>query len=688
MLIQFLTVDDFTVKYLPKTNFIAMKTFKHLLFAVALMTNALMAQQVVQPKPPTPQTIKKNKEVLTQLPFGDTTSFTNAERGFIATTPNLVITKPNNAPVWNMEQYNFMNTATAPPSVNPSLWRQERLNNKYGLYKVVDGIYQVRGYDMSNMTIIEGKTGIILVDPLVSAETAKAALDLYYANRPVKPVKAIINTHSHVDHYGGIFGVTTPEDVNSGKVLIYVPQDFLEEAVSENVYAGNAMSRRAQYMYGIFLPKSERGQVGVGLGKGSSTGNVGIMNAVDTSTVIKNTGDVRVIDGLKFIFQMAPHTEAPAEMLFYIDDYKALCSAEDATQVLHNLYTLRGAQVRSSQSWWQAINQTIDLFGKDMQVVFASHHWPTWGNEEAKKFLRSQRDLYKYLHDQVLNLANKGYTMIEIGEKMKLPKSLDQKWYNRGYYGSVNHDSKAVYQYYLGFYSGNPADLYQLPPREAAIKNVEYMGEPAKIIEKARKDFAKGNYRWVAQVMNQVVYADSSNVEAKNLEADALEQLGYQTENATWRNNFLMGAYELRNGVKKGLKSSTVSPATLAGMTVDMLFDMMGIQLNAAKADSVNYTFNYVVNDGNPSTPDNYILYLTNSVLIYEDDKQAPSPDATITMERSTWNNILAGGSTFEAEISSGKVVVSNGEKGKEKFLNMISMQESFPLMFNIVTPR
>ncbi len=666
-----------------------MKTIKHLLFGALLISEVVVAQQTnINPKPPTPQTIKMNREVLTQLPFSDTTSFTNAERGFIATTPNLVITKPDNSPVWNMAQYNFINSPTAPLTVNPSLWRQERLNNKYGLYKVVDSIYQVRGYDMSNMTIIEGKTGIILVDPLVSAETAKAALDLYYANRPKTPVKAIINTHSHVDHYGGIFGVTTPEDVNSGKVLIYVPQDFLEEAVSENVYAGNAMSRRAQYMYGIFLDKSSKGQVGVGLGKGSSTGNVGILNALNDSTIIKNTGEKHIIDGLEFIFQMAPHTEAPAEMLFYIPKYKALCSAEDATQVLHNLYTLRGAQVRSSQSWWQAINETLNLFGSDLTVVFASHHWPTWGNSEVNTFLKSQRDLYKYLHDQVLNLANKGYTMIEIGEKMKLPQSLDQQWYNRGYYGSVNHDSKAVYQYYLGFYSGNPADLYQLIPRDAAIKNVEYMGGPKAIIARAKKDFEKGNYRWVAQVMNQVVYADSSNATARNLEADALEQLGYQTENATWRNNFLMGAYELRNGVRKGAKSSTVSPATIAGMTVDMLFDLMGIQLNATKANAKNYTFNYIVNDGNPSTPDNYILYLTNSVLIYEDSKQAPSPDATITMDRAIWNDILVGKTTFEAEIKNGKVTVSNGAIGKTKFLDMLSMQESFPLMFNIVTPR
>ncbi|MFN3850638.1 MAG: alkyl/aryl-sulfatase [Spirosomataceae bacterium] len=641
------------------------------------------------PKPPSPQTIIKNKEVLNQLPFSDTMSFVNARRGFIATTPDLNITRPDGMPVWNMAQYNFMNTPTAPYTVNPSLWRQERLNNMYGLFKVVDGIYQVRGYDMSNMTIIEGNTGLILVDPLVSEETARAALKLYHDNVDSKrEVRAIINTHSHVDHYGGIFGVTTRSNIESGKVLLYVPQNFLEEAVSENVYAGNAMSRRAQYMYGIFLKKDSKGQVGVGLGKGSSTGNVGIMDAANDSTIIKNTGEVHKIDGLDFVFQMAPHTEAPAEMLFYIPKYKALCSAEDATHVLHNLYTLRGAQVRSSQSWWQAVNETINLFGDSLQVVFASHHWPTWGNQASNRFLKNQRDLYKYLHDQVLNLANKGYTMIEIGEMMKLPKSLDQEWYNRGYYGSVNHDSKAVYQYYLGFYTGNPADLYQLTPRDAAIKFVEYMGGPAAVIEKAKKDFVKGHYRWVAQVMNQVVYADSSNMQARYLEADALEQLGYQTENATWRNNFLMGAYELRNGVNKKLKSSTVSPATIAGMTVDMLFDLMGIQLNATKADGKNYTFNYVVDDQNPETPDNYILYLTNSVLIYEDNKQAKSPDATITMKRTTWNDILVGKTTFVKEIDNGNVKISNGSAGVAKFLDLLNMQETFDLMFNIVTPR
>lgn len=668
------------------------KLLTKLLLIALLSPYVLLAQTPQKPKPATKITALKNKLILAELPFKDTTSFTNAERGFIATTPNLIIKKPDGNTAWNMQQYNFINSPIAPNTVNPSLWRQERLNNKYGLFEVVkNGIYQIRGYDMSNMTIIEGNTGLIIIDPLVSEETARAGLELYYNKRyqrpqaPQKPVKAVIFTHSHVDHYGGILGVTTDKDVKDGTVKIYAPQSFLEEAVSENVYAGTAMSRRAQYMYGIFLKKDTTGQVGVGLGKGSSTGNVGLIAPPD-STIISHTGERRVIDGLEFVFQMAPHTEAPAEMLFYIPKFNALCSAEDATQVLHNLYTLRGAQVRSSQSWWQAINETINLFGDSLNVVFASHHWPTWGKDSCVTFLKNQRDLYKYLHDQVLNLANKGYTMIEIGEMMKLPESLSKNWYNRGYYGSVNHDSKAVYQYYLGFYSGNPADLFQLPPRDAAIRNIKYMGGPKAVIAKAREDFKIGEYRWVAQVMNQVVFADSSNQEAKNLEADALEQLGYQTENATWRNNFLMGAYELRNGVNKSITGSTISPATLKAMTIDMLYDLMGIQLDAAKANNKNYTFTMNFTD----TKQVYSLFLSNSVFTYQEVKDyikpLKNPDATISLSRATFDMIFIRGKDFDyAKAFSDGTIVISGDATKVK--DFLGMQEHFPLMFNIVTP-
>jgi alkyl sulfatase BDS1-like metallo-beta-lactamase superfamily hydrolase len=670
-----------------------MKTFflKALLFIALISPYVLWAQTPQKPKPASTITALKNKKVLKELPFNDTTSFTNAERGFIANTPNLIIKKTDGNVVWDMQQYNFINTPTAPNTVNPSLWRQERLNNKYGLFEVVkNGIYQIRGYDMSNMTIIEGNSGIIIIDPLVSTETAHAGLTLYYANRPKKAVKAVIYTHSHIDHYGGVLGVTDENSVKSGKVKVYAPQSFLEEAVSENVYAGTAMSRRAQYMYGIFLPKKEQGQVGVGLGKGSSTGNVGLIAPSDSSTIITYTKEVKMIDGLTFIFQMAPHTEAPAEMLFYIQDYKALCSAEDATQVLHNLYTLRGAQVRSSQSWWQTLNETINLFGDNTEVVFASHHWPTWGQDSVRTFLQNQRDLYKYLHDQVLNLANKGYTMIEIGEMIKLPKSLDGHWYNRGYYGSVNHDAKAVYQYYLGFYSGNPADLYQLPPRQAAINNIRYMGGAKAVIAKAQKDFQLGEYRWVAQVMNQVVFADSSNQEAKNLEADALEQLGYQTENATWRNNFLMGAYELRNGVNKNITGSTISPETLKAMTVDMLLDLMGIQLDVQKAAGKDYTFNLVITDSTKKSQERYSLYLKNSVLIYENLKEGVErvkhPTATILMNRNVLNQMFIEGKNFNylKPLENKSLVIIGSVKDAKAFLDM---QEHFPLMFNIVTP-
>ncbi len=438
------------------------------------------------------------------------------------------------------------------------------------------------------------------------------------------------------------------------------------------------MGRRALYHTGAILPKGEKGQVDDGLGKTASTGVSGI---IEPNTIISQTGQKLTVDGVDIVFLMAPGTEAPAEMLFYFPQFKAICAAEDCTHNLHNLYTLRGAEVRDAKVWWQTLNNVIEMWGSDAQVMFAQHHWPIWDNNRVNEMLSSQRDMYKFIHDHSLNLINQGYTMLEVGEMMKLPDSLNKQFYNRGYYGSLNHDAKAVYQKYIGFYSGNPADLYQLPPVDAAKKFVEYMGGASSIINKAKKDYEQGNYRWVAQVMNQVVFADSSNQDAKNLEADALEQLGYQTENGTWRNNFLQGASELRNGLPNFTPPGVASPDTLRGMTPEMIFDFMGISLNIDKAAGKTMAINFEIQD----TKEKYLLSLRNSVLIYTKNKQVQSPDAFISVTtRSVFNEVVAGMAKLDDYVSNGKIKITGD---KTKLTDLLDMQDKFNLMFNIVTP-
>jgi alkyl sulfatase BDS1-like metallo-beta-lactamase superfamily hydrolase len=527
------------------------------------------------------------------------------------------------------------------------------------------------------MTIVEGQTSLIVIDPLISSETARAGLDLYYQHRPKKPVKAVIYTHSHVDHYGGVKGVVNEADVKAGRVRIIAPEGFLEEAVSENVSAGNAMARRALYMYGALLPRGERGQIDGGLGKTTSIGTVTLIAPTD---LIKKTGDTRTVDGVKMIFQMAPGTEAPAEFLIYFPQFKALDTAEDATHTLHNLYTIRGAQVRDANKWWKALDRTLDLFGGRVEVVFAQHHWPTWGNENVVRFLEKQRDAYKYIHDQSLRLANQGYTMTEIAEMVELPPSLARDWSLRSYYGTVNHDAKAVYQRYLGWYDANPADLYPLPPEESAKRYVEFMGGAPAVIQKARDSYAKGDYRWVAEVMKQVVFADPDNREARNLEADALEQLGYQAEAATWRNAFLMGAYELRNGVPKIPGAQTVSADTIRAMTDEMLLDFMGVHLDGPKAAGKTIIINWT----QPDARQTYVLTLDNATLKYKKGNPHPAADATLTLPRSSLNDIMQRTTTLEEEIKTGRATVDGNQ---EQLHALLALLDRFDPLFNIVTP-
>ena len=624
-------------------------------------------------------TKKINAGVLQQLPFTDRQDFEDARRGFIAPLPDGgVIRDKDGKPVWDLTSFSFIKEgAPAPDPVNPSLWRQSQLLTYAGLFKVIDRVYQVRGADASNINFIEGDTGIIVVDPLISVECARAALDLYYQHRPKKPVVAVIYSHSHTDHYGGVKGVVSEDDVKAGKVKVIAPDGFMKAAVDENVMAGTAMSRRAGYMYGIFLPPGPQGKVTSGLCLTVSTGTVTLIPPTD---IITRTGQELTIDGLKFVFQMAPDTEAPAEMHFYIPQLKLLCPAENCCHNLHNVYTLRGAKIRDTLAWSKALNETLERWGDQAEVMLNVHHWPVWGQARIVDRLKKQRDMYRYLHDQTLRLANQGYTMTEIGEMIQLPPSLAQEFYCRGYYGSVNHNVKSVYVKYLGWFDGNPANLHPLPPREASKRYVEFMGGAEAVIKKAQEDYDKGDYRWVAQVMNHVVFADPKNAAAKELQARALEQLGYQAESGPWRNFYLTGAQELRQGMTE-MEGTTASPDTIRAMPLELIFDYLGVRLNAPEAEGKSITINWNFTD----TKEQYVLALENGALNHTANKQAKEADATVTLTRAALDQAILGGKPkLQAEIAAGDIKI-DGQK--EKVGELLSLLDKFDPWFNIVTP-
>ncbi|MGC1003963.1 MBL fold metallo-hydrolase (plasmid) [Pantoea agglomerans] len=625
-----------------------------------------------------PATKQANDALYQQLPFDNKSDFEDAHKGFIAALPDAVIKGESGNVIWDPKQYAFIKEGEkAPDTVNPSLWRQSQLINISGLFEVTEGIYQIRNLDLSNMTIIEGKEGVTVVDPLVSAETAKVGMDLYFKNRGKKPVVAVIYTHSHVDHYGGVRGVVDEADVKSGKVKIYAPAGFMESAVSENIMAGNVMSRRASYMYGNLLKADAKGQVGAGLGTTTSAGTVTLIAPTDYVT---KTGEKRVIDGLTYDFMMAPGSEAPAEMLWFIEEKKVIQTAEDVTHTLHNTYSLRGAKIREPLPWSKYINDAISRWGDKADVLMAQHHWPTWGNENVNKLLKSQRDLYRYINDQTLRMANEGLTRDEIAAQFKLPPSLATMWANRGYYGSVSHDVKATYVLYLGWFDGNPATLDELPPEDAAKKYVEYMGGADSILQKAKTDYDKGDYRWVAQVVSKVVFADPENKAARNLEADALEQLGYQAESGPWRNFYLTGAQELRNGVKQLPTPNTASPDTVRAMTPEMFFDYLALHINGEKAANAKAVLN--VDFGGDGGK--YKLELENGVLNHTANSEAQNADATLTLSRETLNKVILKEETLKQAQDKGEVkITGNADKVSE----LLGYMDKFDFWFNIVTP-
>lgn len=657
--------------------FRANKTFSVCRLALSgcslILAGAVIAQQ---PNPATDTTKKANAAVLQTLPFQDQQDFEDVKRGFIAPLPdNGVIKDAEGQPVWDLGAYDFAQGKEAPDTVNPSLWRQLQLLSEGGLYEVVPRIYQVRGADLSNTTFIEGDSGIIVMDPSLTEETAKAALDLYREHRGNKPVVAVIYTHSHVDHYGGVRGVVNEKDVQAGKVKIIAPEGFLEEAVSENVFAGNVMSRRASYMYGTLLPKNTQGTLGTGLGLGTSTGVVTLI--VPTDIVTENGQQIKV-DGLTFEFILAPGSEAPSEMHFYIPELKAVTAAENANHTLHNLYTLRGAKVRNARAWAGYLDDTIRRWGGKAEVLFAPHHWPTWGAENVVNHLKKQRDMYKYLNDQTLHMANHGYNMVETAEMMELPPELANYWANRGYYGSVNHNTRAVWNFYLGYFDGNPARLYPLPPADAGKKYVQYMGGASNLLKLAQQDYDAGNYRWVAQVLDNLVSAEPDNKAARNLLADALEQLGYQQENGPWRNFFLTGAKELREGVKKLPVPSTASPDTVMNMPIEMFFDYLAIRLNGPKAVGKKIALNLSM----PDVQGNYSLVLENGVLNY--GPPVDNPDTTVSINRSDLNDVIMGTASMQDKIKAGTAKVT-GDQGQ--LTTLLSLLDNFEFWWNLVTP-
>ena len=567
-------------------------------------------------KPPTATIEAAHREHLNALPFGDARDFADADRGFIAKQEPCVITAADGRVVWDNDVYAFL-TGDAPTSVHPSLWRQSTLVAKQGLYEVVPGIYQIRGFDLSNMTVIEGDTGIIVIDPLVSTEVAAAALALYRQHRGDRAVRAVIYTHSHVDHFGGVLGVTSQEDVDAGKVAVIAPEGFTEHAVQENVYAGTAMARRAGYMYGAALARGPQGQVGCGLGQTPSTGEVAI---IVPTLDIRETGEKHTVDGVEIEFQMAPGTEAPAEMHFYFPRFRALCMAENATHNLHNLLTLRGALVRDPHGWAGYLTEAIDTFADRADVVFASHHWPTWGKEQIVEFLSLQRDLYAYLHDQTLRQLNQGYTGIEIAETFAMPPALERAWHAHGYYGSVSHNVKAVYQRYMGWFDGNPARLWPHPPEAIGPRYVAAMGGLDRVVELAKAAFDEGDFRWAATLLDHAVFTDENHGAARQLYADTLEQLAYGSETATWRNFFLAGATELRDG-NFGTPTQAASPSMMGQLTPEQMFDVLAISVNGPRAWDLELAIDVTFGG-----QDNYRLTLRNGVLVY---RKVPADEAT-----------------------------------------------------------
>lgn len=625
-------------------------------------------------------TAEANAEWYEKLDFSDRREFANAERGWLDNAEGRIIDGDDNRSAWDLQSYGDLNR-DAPDTVNPSLWRNTQLNAKAGLFEVCDGIYQVRGFDMANTTFIRTDHGWIVFDVLMCKENMKAAKELMENRFGPLDIKAVLYSHSHVDHFGGVEGVITREQVAdaklslkkqlaSGKTLVLAPTGFLKHAISENVYAGIAMARRAQFQYGTVLDKGEKGALSVGIGMGQSTGTVGLI--APTYEIGEDVPKL-TIDGLEIEFQLTPGTEAPAEMNAYFPKYRALWMAENCTGTLHNLYTLRGAEVRDANDWAKYIIEADQRFCDKTDVVFQSHNWPHWG-EEIHDYLLNTAAIYKFIHDQTLHYMNQGYTSTEVAAMLTLPEKLEKVWYTRPYYGTLAHNAKAVYQKYLGWYDANPVNLNPLPPSDTAKKLVEYLGSTDAVLRKARKDFEKGDYQWVAQITKELVFADPSNQKARNLCADALEQLGYQAESGAWRNAYLMGAAELRKGNLSGLaRTANGLGSAMKEMTVDMLLDYISILTDANAAQNDDVTLNLIVTDVN----EKFYVTRKNGILLSYSGENRPDAQATVTCKRLQLLALMQGQQAGQVQVSGDATVLKR----------LLAYASKFEKTFNVIEP-
>lgn len=623
----------------------------------------------------TAATAKMFEDAAKTFDWSDRQDFEDALRGRIATYPKPAVVTETGHVVWEFRDDEGMRDAPPPSTVHPLLWRQQQLNAIHGLFKVTDGIYQLRGFDLANMTVIEGETGIIIVDPLTSVEISKAALDLYYLHRPKRPVVAVLYTHSHLDHFGGVRGVVSAEDVDSGKVQIIAPGGFLKQAVSENVSAGTAMLRRTIFYSGIMIPEGPTGSVGAGLGAGVANGKTSFLAPTEE---IEEHLATRTIDGIEFVFLSANGTEAPSEFVFYLPQFKVLDVAEVATKTVHNVLTPRGAQARDAGLWWHTIDEMIERFGGQTDILIGQHHWPSWGQEAAIEHLENQRDFYKAVYDRSLHMANKGATIHEIGEQLTLPPGLENVWSTQDYYGTLGSAGQATYQFNLGWYDGNPANLHALPDVDSAARYVDYMGGSEAILERAEADFNKGEYRWVAEVLNRLLFAQPDNPAARALQARTFRQLGYQQSSSTWRSLYLTAARELEGDVLK-IPAGARSSDFLSNMTAEMLLDYAGIALSPERSADRSISLALEFRDLGKS----FGVAVDRGLLHYSQSLPTDA-QATISLERSGFDALLTGRKTLAELLDDGTATLTGDREAAGEFFGLF---DRFTPDFNLVTP-
>ena len=628
-----------------------------------------------QAKDASPHTQLHNAQVSVPNSQND---FDNAQRGFIAQWPGGRVEDEQGRMVYDISRYEFITQDSPSPStVNPSLWRQAQLNVIHGLFEVAPNVWQVRGYDISNITFIAGDTGWVVIDPLTNENTARISLELANKHLGARPVTAVIYTHSHVDHFGGVLGVTTQADVDAGKCRVIAPEGFLHETVSENVIAGPAMARRSGYQFGPQLPASPTGHIDSGLGKSVPLGAPGLIAPTEDITY---TGEELVVDGVRIVFQLTPDTEAPAEMNFFFPDHGWLCMAENCTHTMHNLVPIRGAQVRDALSWSKYINESIELFGANTSLMFASHHWPRWGNTDIVHFLTLQRDLYRWMHDQTMRLANHGYVASEIAEMLELPEDFLEHSHTRGYYGDLVHNVKAVHQRYLSWYDANPANLHKLPPSDAGKKYVELAGGEVALLQKAREAFERGEYRWVAELLNHLVFANPENAEARHLQADTFEQLGYQAESSTFRNSYLMGAQELRQGPPPAARTQIRAKGLLMAMTIQQVFDTLAVRLKSDEVAGVTVSLNWTFTDIN----EKWLVGISHRTLFSTPGRHDPQAAASIITTRHTLLEVITQSTTFLEQIQAGNIFI---EGDSTALITVLGNLDTFQTNFSIVEP-